>query len=124
MCSSFRICLRFVSYWLYCRQRLSINFFVGSASRTNTMHQVLIFKCKFPNHFAFTLGPYWFVHFFIQFMDERWEVGVKYKLGFVFPTPTPFSPNRKQDCINLESFSSELSLLYPKGTHSLILLYP
>jgi hypothetical protein len=30
--------------------------FIGSVSRTKTMHQVLGFKCKFPNYFVFTLG--------------------------------------------------------------------
>ena len=30
--------------------------FVGSVYRTETMRQLLCFKSKFPNHFAFTLG--------------------------------------------------------------------
>jgi hypothetical protein len=33
------------------------SYFIGSLSRTETMRQVLEFKCKFPNYFAFTPGP-------------------------------------------------------------------
>ena len=32
--------------------------FIGFVCRTETMHQLLYFKSKFPNHFAFTLGRY------------------------------------------------------------------
>ena len=35
--------------------------FIGSVCRTETMHQLLCFKSKFPNHFAFTLGRYLFL---------------------------------------------------------------
>jgi hypothetical protein len=35
------------------------------------MHQLLSFKCKFPNHFAFTLGHYLFLLFLVKFRDER-----------------------------------------------------
>ena len=31
---------------------------VGSVCRTETMHQLLCFKSRFPNHSAFTLGRY------------------------------------------------------------------
>ena len=31
--------------------------FIGFVSKTKTMHEVLGFKCNFPNYFAFTLGP-------------------------------------------------------------------
>ena len=42
--------------------------FIGSVCRTETMHQLLRFKSKFPNHFAFTLGRYLFLLFLIHFI--------------------------------------------------------
>ena len=43
--------------------------FVGAVCRTETMHQLLCFKSKFPNHFAFTLGCYLFLLFWVYFMS-------------------------------------------------------
>ena len=42
--------------------------FVGSVYRTETMHQLLRFKSKFSNHFAFTLGRYFFLLFLVHFI--------------------------------------------------------
>ena len=39
--------------------------FVGYVCRIDTMHQLLYFKSKFPNHFAFTFGRYLFLLFWI-----------------------------------------------------------
>ena len=39
--------------------------FLGSVCRTETMHQLLRFKSKFPNHFAFTLGCCLFLLFLV-----------------------------------------------------------
>ena len=39
--------------------------FIGSVCRTVAMHQLLRFKSKFPNHFAFTLGLYLFLLFLV-----------------------------------------------------------
>ena len=35
--------------------------FIGTVCRTETIHQILYFKSKFPNHSAFTLGRYLFL---------------------------------------------------------------
>ena len=43
-------------------------FLVGFVCRIETMHQLLCFKSKFPNHFAFTLGRYLFMLFWVQFI--------------------------------------------------------
>ena len=40
--------------------------FIGSVCRTKTMHQLLCFKSKFLNHFAFTLERYLFLLFWVQ----------------------------------------------------------
>ena len=37
--------------------------FIGSVYRTETMHQLLRIKSKFPNHFVFTLGRDLFLYF-------------------------------------------------------------
>ena len=42
--------------------------FVGSVCRIETIHQLLSFKRKFPNHFAFTIGRYLFLLLLIQFI--------------------------------------------------------
>ena len=42
--------------------------FVGFVCRTKIMHQLLYFKSKFPNHFAFTLGRCLFLLFWVQFI--------------------------------------------------------
>ena len=39
--------------------------FIGSVCRIETMHRLLCFKSKFPNHFAFTLGHYLFLLFLV-----------------------------------------------------------
>ena len=39
--------------------------FVGFVYRTETMHQLLCFKSKFLNHFAFTLGRDLFLLFWV-----------------------------------------------------------
>jgi hypothetical protein len=41
-------------------------FVVGFVSRTETMRQLLCFKSKIPNHFAFKLGCYLFLLFLVQ----------------------------------------------------------
>ena len=41
---------------------------LGSVCRTETMHQLLCFNSKFPNRFAFTLGHYLFLLFWVQFI--------------------------------------------------------
>ena len=41
--------------------------YVGFVCRTKTMHRLLCFKSKFPNHFAFTLGSYLFLLFLVHF---------------------------------------------------------
>ena len=43
----------------------NFNLFVGFVYRTKTMHQLLCFKSKFPNHFAFTLGRDLFLLFWV-----------------------------------------------------------
>ena len=40
--------------------------FIGSVNRTEAMRQLLCFKSKFPNHFAFTLGRYLFLLFLVS----------------------------------------------------------
>src|ERR1700738_3562061 len=40
----------------------------SSVCRTKTMHQLLRFKSKFPNHFVFTLGCYLFLLFLVHFI--------------------------------------------------------
>ena len=42
--------------------------FVGSVCRTETMRQLLCFKSKFSNHFAFTFGRYLFLLFLVKFI--------------------------------------------------------
>jgi hypothetical protein len=42
--------------------------FIGSVRRIETMHQLLRLKSKFPNHFAFTLGHYLFLLFWVQWI--------------------------------------------------------
>ena len=42
--------------------------FISIVCRTKTMRQLLCFKSKLPNHFAFTLGRYLFLLFFITFI--------------------------------------------------------
>jgi len=44
---------------------------VGFVSHTTTIHGLLYFKSKFPNHFASTLGRFLFLQFLIQIRDER-----------------------------------------------------
>ena len=44
---------------------LLTGWFVGSTCRTKTTYRLLCFKSKFPNHFAFTLGRYLFLLFFV-----------------------------------------------------------
>ena len=39
--------------------------FIGFVCRIETMHQLFSFKSKFPNHFAFTLGRYLFLLFWV-----------------------------------------------------------
>ena len=45
----------------------SFNLFALSVG-TETMHQLLRFKSKFPNHFAFTLGRSLFLLFLVHFI--------------------------------------------------------
>ena len=45
-----------------------VMWFVGFVCRTETMHQLLCFKSKFPNHFVFTLGRYLLLLFLVHFM--------------------------------------------------------
>ena len=59
----------------WCSQPNSLSFsfsfpqlFIGSVCRTETMHQLLRFKSRFPNHFAFTLGRYLFLLFLVHFI--------------------------------------------------------
>ena len=42
-----------------------IHIFIGYVYRTETMRQLLCFKHKFPNHFAFTLERYLFLLFLV-----------------------------------------------------------
>ena len=42
--------------------------YIGFICRTKTMLQLLCSKSKFPNHFAFTLGCYLVLLFFVQFI--------------------------------------------------------
>ena len=46
----------FLLFWVH---------FIGSVCRIETVHQLLCFKSKFPNHFVFTLGRYLILLFWV-----------------------------------------------------------
>ena len=49
------------SSWMTLSLTLLLLVLIGSVYRIETMHRLLCFNSKFPNHFAFTLGRYLFL---------------------------------------------------------------
>ena len=64
---------------------------IGYDYRTKTIHQLLCFKNKFPNRFAFTLGRYLFLLFLVHFIGSICRTQTMHQLlciksKFSFPT--------------------------------------
>ena len=53
--------------------------FIGFVYRTKTMHQLLCFKIKFPNQFAFTLN----VTYYCYFWSSLFNVDVNYSYIYI-----------------------------------------
>ena len=47
--------------FIVCHVSIHVDFFIGCVCRTGIVHRFMSFKSIFSNHFAFTLGRYYFV---------------------------------------------------------------